>query len=350
MSTGAIWVDDVDLTGLNTFRVAARAKRFARCSDIDSLRAALLDCRSQSVKPLILGGGSNLLLVKDPSAVIHPQLFGLAFIETADGAVEVIAGASENWDALVRACCDRGLWGIENLALIPGTVGAAPVQNIGAYGVELSDSLVWVRALDRDSDELCQLTADEMALSYRDSVFKREPDRWLILQVCLRLHRDAQPRLGYAGLEEALRGIESGSSPEPLKVANAVTVLRRTKLPDPAQVGNAGSFFKNPELPAEIAARIASRHPQLARFPAARADQVKLSAAWLIDQQGWKGFREGDAGISAQHALVLVNHGSASGAELLALARRVADTVESQFGVVLQPEPLIVGARFRPDE
>lgn len=348
MSAGAIWADDVDLSSLNTFRIAARARRFARCDDIDSLRAALLDCRSQSVKPLILGGGSNLLLVEDPSAVIHPQLFGLEFIEAVDGTIEVIAGASENWDALVRTCCSRGLWGLENLALIPGTVGAAPVQNIGAYGVELSDSLIWVRVLDRDSGALCQLTSDELALSYRDSVFKREPDRWLVLQVCLRLRRDARPRLGYSGLAEALQGAESASAPGPLQVADAVTALRRSKLPDPALVGNAGSFFKNPEVPLEVAASIASKHPQLARFPAARNDQVKLSAAWLIEQQGWKGFREGDAGISAQHALVLVNHGAATGGQLLALARRVADSVESKFGVQLQPEPLIVGARFRP--
>ena len=348
MSAGVTWIDNVDLTGLNTFRIAARARRFARCDDIDSLRAALQDCRRQSVQPLILGGGSNLLLADDPSAVIYPQLFGLEFVDTGDGQVDVIAAASENWDAFVRTCCNRGLWGIENLALIPGTVGAAPVQNIGAYGTELKDCLNWVRALDRDSGEVCQLKSSEIALSYRDSVFKREPDRWLILQVCVRLHRDAQPRLGYAGLTEALCGVAPGSL-EPLQVADAVTALRRAKLPDPAKLGNAGSFFKNPEVPAEVAARLASRHPHLARFPAAHADQVKLSAAWLIDQQGWKGFREGDAGISAQHALVLVNHGTASGAQLIALARRVADTVESQFGVILQPEPLIVGACFRPD-
>jgi UDP-N-acetylmuramate dehydrogenase len=236
----------------------------------------------------------------------------------------------------------RGLAGLENLALIPGLVGAAPIQNIGAYGVEVAECIGVVEAWDRLAGRTVRLERADCEFGYRDSVFKRAPDRWIVTAVELHLSREGAPRLGYAGVREELDAM-GFVAPSASDVAEAVRRLRRRKLPDPAVIGNAGSFFKNPLVPAEVAGRLRDEHGDLPVYPAGPG-LGKLSAAWLIERCGWRGVREGDAGIAAQHALVLVNHGHASGAELLALARRVAGSVEARFGVRLEPEPRIVGA------
>ena len=236
----------------------------------------------------------------------------------------------------------RGLCGLENLALIPGTVGAAPIQNIGAYGVEVREHVHVVEAFDRERGDFVRLDADACAFAYRDSLFKHAPDRYIVNAVEFRLPHACTPRLGYAGLAEELQAMGVEGTPRASQVAEAVIRIRRRKLPDPAVLGNAGSFFKNPIVPLAQAEALLAEHPALPVFRGSDADSRKLSAAWLIDQCGWKGHRDGDAGVSPDHALVLVNHGQATGAELLALAQRIQASVFERFGIRLEPEPRII--------
>jgi UDP-N-acetylmuramate dehydrogenase len=336
---------DAPLAALNTFRVSARAAWLADVSGAEAL-GAVLDLPAARTGPvLVLGAGSNLLLTRDfPGLVLRPRFAAVTVVEDDGRTGLVRAEAGVNWDAFVDWTLTRGYRGLENLALIPGLVGAAPIQNIGAYGAEVADAIVAVEAWDRRSGGPCRLRSADCAFAYRDSVFKHEPDRWIVTAVEFRLDRAQPLRLDYAGVREELLALEV-AEPTAGDVAAAIRRLRRRKLPDPAVIGNAGSFFKNPVVPVEIAERIAAAHDGVPVF-AAGATQRKLSAAWLIERCGWRGRREGDAGMSAQHALVLVNHGHASGAELLALARRVARSVETHFGVSLEPEPRIVGDRW----
>ncbi|SDD23847.1 UDP-N-acetylmuramate dehydrogenase [Aquimonas voraii] len=341
MSAAVAWRSDVELADLNTFHVRARARRFCRVENVDALIEAAADCQARHVVPFVLGGGSNLLILGDLDVpVIQPALLGLSITPLDGDRVELQAAAGEPWDAVVSFACRDGLWGVENLALIPGSAGAAPVQNIGAYGVELGDRLAWVEALDLGDMSLRRLPREELALGYRDSRFKAERGRWIITRIALHLLRSAQPKLGYAGLREAFG---DGEPTTPGQVADAVRAIRRRKLPDPAQVGNAGSFFKNPELPDASAAVLAAEHPGLPVYPGTRPGFSKLSAGWLIERAGCKGLRHGDAGVSDQHALVLVNHGAACGRELFELAEDVRERVRQRFGVRLEPEPVILG-------
>jgi len=249
-----------------------------------------------------------------------------------------------NWNDFVRWTIGKGYAGLENMALIPGTVGACPIQNIGAYGVEVREFIETVEAYHRGTQQLKRLSNADCGFGYRDSVFKLSLEDWAITAVEFRLPRERELRLDYAGVKEELAamGVES---PRAAHVAEAISRIRTRKLPNPALIGNAGSFFKNPVLPLAQAEALREAQPGVPVFgndPLAR----KVSAAWLIEQAGWKGYREGDAGISAQHALVLVNHGHATGGQLLALARRVAADVQEKFGVALEPEPRIIGASW----
>jgi len=258
---------------------------------------------------------------------------------------QVRAQAGANWHQLVLWSLDQGLCGLENLALIPGSVGAAPIQNIGAYGVEVMDRIEAVQVHDRATGETRWWPHDACGFSYRDSVFKTDPQRYAVMRVDFRLSRTPHIHLGYAGIGEELQSMRI-AEPTPRDVADAVIALRRRKLPDPAVIGNAGSFFKNPVVDMATADALLAVHPGMPVFRAGDASQRKLSAAWLIDQAGWKGHRDGDAGVSPGHALVLVNHGHASGAQLLALARRIAASVHQRFGIDIEPEPRLIGARW----
>lgn len=293
-------------------------------------------------RDLVLGGGSNILIVGDvPGTVVHNQLTGKAVVEAHDGHAWVEVGAGENWHELVCWTLDRNLSGLENLSLIPGLVGAAPIQNIGAYGVELSSVLETVTAWDLAQSRWTSFTLSQCELSYRDSRFKsREQDRYLICSIRLRLDTHFTPRLEYAGLADALlrEGIEKPAAQD---VSNAIIRLRKSKLPDPSVTGNAGSFFKNPVVTQNQAENLFERFPDLPTWPQA-GDTVKLSAAWMIEHCGWKGRREGAAGVSDKHALVLVNHGAASGPQILALSGRIQSAVQNTFGILLEPEPRIV--------
>lgn len=331
---------DTSLAELNSFGVATHADEVL----VLESEADLAGLGFDPAVDLLLGGGSNVLLAGDvPGRVLLNRLPGRR-VASDDGEHAVVeAAAGENWHQLVRWSLDQGLNGLENLSLIPGLVGAAPMQNIGAYGVELREHLESVTAWDLHRGELRELDNSDCAFGYRDSRFKTaEPDRWLVTAIRLRLSRRFEPRLDYAGIADELRAA-GVNSPGARDVSDAVVRIRSRKLPDPALEGNAGSFFKNPVVPATQADALSTEHAALPRWPAGEGS-TKLSAAWLLEHCGWKGQREGDAGFSARHALVLVNHGRASGEQLLGLAARAAHDVHQHFGLWLEPEPRIVGA------
>jgi UDP-N-acetylmuramate dehydrogenase len=346
MSEAYTIAEHAALGTLNTFGVVAEARWLAEARDAAAIPAVLALPAVRGAPVMVLGEGSNVLFAADfPGLILRTVFDGVRTIGDDGSTALVRTEAGAGWDALVDWTLARGLAGLENLALIPGLVGAAPIQNIGAYGAEVAESIATVEAWDRHTGRFERLAARQCGFAYRDSVFKREPERWIVTAVEFRLARQFHPRLDYAGVREELVAQGVTAEPTPQQVADAVRRLRRRKLPDPAVIGNAGSFFKNPIVEAALATRIRAAHPQAPVYPAGEGCS-KLSAAWLIDSCGWRGHRDGDAGISAQHALVLVNHGRASGTELLALARRVADSVAQRFGVRLEPEPRIVGARW----
>jgi UDP-N-acetylmuramate dehydrogenase len=294
----------------------------------------------------VLGGGSNLLFAGDaPGPVLAISACDMRVLADHGDFAIVRADAGASWDGFVRWSLAQGLAGLENLALIPGTVGAAPIQNIGAYGVEVRECIHVVEAFERKTGQFQQLDAQACAFAYRDSLFKREPERFVVTAVEFALTRTPALRLDYAGLGDELvaMGIDT---PTASQVAEAVCRIRRRKLPDPALLGNAGSFFKNPIVPVAQADALKAQHPALPMFRGNADTTRKLSAAWLIDTCGWKGHREGDAGVADTHALVLVNHGHATGAQLLDLARRIAGSVQERFGVALEPEPRIIGSAW----
>jgi len=327
------------LKAMNTFGVAATAGLLITVErEEDVLELPAFDPEGD----LVLGDGSNILLVGDvPGTVFHNRILGRAIVADDGESALVEIGAGENWHGLVRWTLDHGLCGLENLSLIPGSAGAAPIQNIGAYGVELSSVLDGVTAWDWQSAAWVSFDAQDCRLGYRDSLFRSTaPARYLITSIRLRLARGFHPQLGYAGLQEELasRGIDRPSARD---VSEAVIRLRRRKLPDPAEIGNAGSFFKNPAVDAALADRLLADHPGLPCWPATDG-LIKLSAAWMIERCGLKGYRHGNAAVSERHALVLVNCGAAAGAEILALARTVQGAVADRFGVGLEPEPRVV--------
>jgi UDP-N-acetylmuramate dehydrogenase len=337
---------DADLRARNTFGVAARARLLAEVHDTSALPALFADPRFDARGPMVLGGGSNLLLAGDPDAALVSLSTRSMRILSDDGRRAIVrSDAGAGWHDCVMWSLAQGLGGLENLALIPGTVGAAPIQNIGAYGVEVSERVATVEAFDTRSGDLRRFQPEDCGFAYRDSLFKQQPDRFIVTSVEFALSRGATPRLDYAGVRDELAAM-GVHEPTPARVAEAVVRIRRRKLPDPALIGNAGSFFKNPVVPAAQALALQETHPALPLFGTGDERARKLSAAWLIDSCGWKGHRDGDAGVSAQHALVLVNHGQATGAQLLDLARRIAASVRERFGIALEPEPRIVGATW----
>lgn len=343
---------DAPLQSRNTFGVAARARVLAEVDDATQLPDVLDREEFAGEAPLVLGGGSNLLFVDDPQRPMLALTGSRVRVLAGDDRAIVRADAGVQWHGFVLDTLARGFAGLENLALIPGTVGAAPIQNIGAYGVEVREFVHAVEAFEPATGEWHRLDRDACRFAYRDSLFKQQPDRFIVTAVEFALPREHAPVLDYAGVgdELAAAGIDH---PTPRQVADAVIAIRRRKLPDPAVLGNAGSFFKNPIVPAAEADALLAEHPTLPVFHNRDAngnqlDGRKLSAAWLIDACGWKGHREPhcDAGVAASHALVLVNHGHASGRQLFELARRIADSTRLRFGVALEPEPRVIGAHW----
>jgi UDP-N-acetylmuramate dehydrogenase len=338
---------DVPLHDWNTFHLAARSRCLATVHDAGVLPALLAEPALQGWPVMALGGGSNVLFATErfDGCLVHLQCRQARIVGDDGNHALVHVDAGCEWDALVDWTLDQGLQGLENLALIPGQAGAAPIQNIGAYGVEVATYIAAVHSYDRSSGTFERLPADRCGFGYRDSVFKREPDRRFVTAIELRLPRSGATNLTYAGIAEELAAMGELAA-TPRNVAAAVRRIRRRKLPDPAVAGNAGSFFKNPVVPRQFALDLQARFEHLPVFPSASESERKLSAAWLIEQAGWRGYRDDEAAVSAQHALVLVNLGRATGPQLLALARRVAASVHAKFGVTLEPEPRIVGASF----
>nr|WP_272890880.1 UDP-N-acetylmuramate dehydrogenase [Stutzerimonas sp. S1] len=329
------------LKAFNTFAVEQRARLFAEAHSDAEVREALALATQRGLPLLVLGGGSNLLLTRDVEAlVLRMASSGKRILTERDGSVLLEAEAGEPWHPFVLWTLQQGLMGLENLSLIPGTVGAAPIQNIGAYGVEIKDTLAGITALDCETGELRDFTPQECAFAYRDSVFKHLPGRYVILRVRFLLQRQAPLHLEYGPIRQRLaeQGIEVPTAQD---VSRAVCAIRSEKLPDPCVLGNAGSFFKNPLVPQALVDRLRSQYPGLVVYPQA-GDQVKLAAGWLIEQAGWKGFREGDAGVHGLQALVLVNHGHATGEQLLRLARRIQADIASRFEVELEIEPNVI--------
>ena len=343
-------IERARLDARNTFGIKATAPLLVEVLDTAALPELFGYAMLRDGPVLVLGGGSNLLFAADPPGVVLAlNAQRIEIIDAANDSVIVRADAGVAWHDLVLWTLGHGLCGMENLALIPGTVGAAPIQNIGAYGVEVRDCIHAVEAFDRRSGEFLRFDRDACAFAYRDSLFKRDPEHYIVTAVEFTLSRTPRLVLDYAGIGEELHamGLAANSPDLPAsQVAEAVIRIRQRKLPDPTLLGNAGSFFKNPIVPAQLADALKAEHPTLPVFRGGSDDTRKLSAAWLIDQCGWKGHRDGDAGVAASHALVLVNQGQATGAQLLGLARRIADSVQARFGVAIEPEPRIIGATW----
>lgn len=334
------------LQSRNTFGIAANAPCLVEISDADALEEVLALPELRGTTPLLLGGGSNLLFAGDPqAAVVSLTSQRIDVLEDNAQLARVRVDAGMAWHALVLWSLQQGLMGLENLALIPGTVGASPIQNIGAYGTEVSEFIQVVETFDRTHGTRVRLDRAACAFAYRDSVFKRDIDRYVVTAVEFELPRLRTLKLDYAGIPEELAAMHV-HAPTFRDVGEAVIRIRQRKLPDPAVVGNAGSFFKNPIVPAALADELQQEHAGLPVFRGDAADNRKISAAWMIEACGWKGFREGDAGVATSHSLVLVNHGVATGAQLLSLARRIADSVQARFGVRIEPEPRIIGAEW----
>ncbi len=334
-------LSDVSLLELNTLRLPAQAAQYCRIEN-----EAQLNALPPHQKRFILGGGSNLVLLGDfDGLVLHIGLKGkrLAFEDAEAWYIEAAGG--ENWHDFVLWTLAQGWPGLENLVLIPGTVGAAPVQNIGAYGLEAGERIHQVRALDLDSGDTRTFSQAECQFSYRDSLWKKEgwhlSGRFCITSVVFRLPKRWQPNCTYAELAREL-AVKDRATPSPQNIADTIIALRQRKLPDPAVLPNAGSFFENPVVDAGFAEQLAAAYPSLPRYPQTDG-RVKLAAGWLIEQAGWKGRPLGPVGMYEKQALVLVNRGGASAQELLDLMAAVRDDVVQRFGVTLKPEPVFVG-------
>ncbi|MFA6231260.1 MAG: UDP-N-acetylmuramate dehydrogenase [Rhodanobacter sp.] len=338
---GYTLTENASLATLNTLRVAARASLLADIRDAAKLPELLDFPGVRNGRLLVLGEGSNMLFTSDFNGTVLLMSTRGVHLESDGDSARIAVAAGERWDDFVRWTLGQGYAGLENLILIPGTVGAAPIQNIGAYGCEVAEFVESVEAWDIRERRVVMLDHATCAFGYRDSLFKREPGRYIVTAVRFVLPRSRPLRTDYAGIEDELRrmGVDK---PAPFHVAEAVVHLRTRKLPDPAVIGNAGSFFKNPIVEAAVAQALISEYPELAAWPQPDG-RSKLSAGWMIEAAGFKGWREGDAGISNRHALVLVNHGHASGPQLWALAQQVMHGVREKFGVQLEPEPVIIG-------
>ena len=330
---------DIPLRGRNSFGIEQRAAHLVECDTEEDV--ARFFAAGMPREWMVLGGGNNILFTRDYGGTLVVQrAAGIRIAADEGDTVYVEADAGVEWDDLVAWAADRGLWGIENLSLIPGKAGAAPVQNIGAYGCEAKESIAAVRTYCPETRNTLVMDAAHCGFGYRESVFKHQlKGRAIITAVTLRLSRTPRPRLGYGDLA---RETEARGGATLHNIREAVCAIRRSKLPDPAVAGNAGSFFKNPVVAEHVAAALRMQHPDMPLYPAAEPGTVKLAAGWLIDRAGLKGYAEGPVGVHDRQALVLVNRGGATGAEVLAFARMVQQRVEERFGIRIDTEVNIV--------
>jgi UDP-N-acetylmuramate dehydrogenase len=338
ISTGMIILENISLKPYNTFGIKVNARLFAEMHTLQDIQTFLNTARYKGRPKLIMGGGSNLLFTKDVDDVVMKistkGIFKIS--ETADDVwLNVQAGVV--WDDFVNYCLDNNYGGIENLALIPGNVGSCPIQNIGAYGVEVKDCIETVEVVDMKSVQMYDIPNKDCRFGYRDSIFKKElKDKVVIVSVTFKLTKKHHLKLEYGAITDELKtlGIEN---PGIREIAKAVGNIRRCKLPDPKEIGNAGSFFKNPSLSAQEYHKLKALFSAMPSYPQPD-DSFKIPAGWLIEQCGWKGFRKDDAGVHEKQALVLVNYGNASGTEIYKLACNIKDSVKKKFGIDLEME------------
>jgi UDP-N-acetylmuramate dehydrogenase len=336
------WEENKPLQKLHTFGVDVRARYYAYLDKVADLVDLLARPTVKPLPKLILGQGSNILFVEDfEGLVIQMSLKGIEKVRENEEHVWLQVGASVDWHHLVTACIEAGYGGIENLSLIPGTVGAAPIQNIGAYGVELSDVIDSVGVLEIATGKLGTLTKSDCEFGYRHSIFKGAlRDQYIVLWIGIRLDKAPVFRTGYGAIQATLETMNVQELS--LKaISDAIVHIRRQKLPDPTVVGSAGSFFENPIVEPAQALALQEAHPEISMHPLPHG-QAKVSAAWLIDQCGWKGYRQGNVGVSPSHALVLVHYGHGTGQELFGLAQLVQESVWQKFSIRLAPEVNIV--------
>jgi UDP-N-acetylmuramate dehydrogenase len=334
------WSENISLKKYNTFGIDATARHFAGFTSADDLAELLI----RAPQPLVvLGGGSNILLTRDiEGTVLINAISGIDLVDEDDDYLYVKVGAGEDWHGFVEYCISRDWAGVENLSLIPGSVGAAPMQNIGAYGIELKEVFHELEAFDLQDGTVRLFTVNDCRFGYRDSVFKQEyKGRFIILSVVFRLHRVPVFQTGYGAIREELE--KSGIRDLSIRaISEAVIRIRTAKLPDPKIIGNAGSFFKNPIVTNEQYASLKAKFPEIVGYPDPVQATTKLAAGWLIEQAGWKGYRRGDAGVHAKQALVLVNYGHATGREIFDLSEEIQHSVQQKFGVSLEREVNII--------
>lgn len=334
-------IKNQSLKKYNTFGIEATANEFVAIHNQEELASILKE--NQSKKLFILAGGSNMLLTKNIDAlVIHINNKGIEIIEENDANVWVKSNAGEVWHEFVMWCIEHNFGGIENLSLIPGNVGATPVQNIGAYGVEIKDTFVSCEAMEIATQKMRTFTKEDCHFGYRESIFKSDlKNQYIILSVTFKLtkkNHKINTSYGAIDLEIEKNGIEDPSIKD---VSNAVIAIRQSKLPDPKELGNSGSFFKNPIVPIEIYNKAKTNYPEIPHYPVSES-QVKVPAGWLIEQAGFKGKRFGDAGIHTKQALVLVNYGNATGSEIWEVAQNIQNTVKEKFGIEIEAEVNVI--------
>jgi UDP-N-acetylmuramate dehydrogenase len=329
---------NVSLKPYNTFGIEAKARFFVEIQSVEDLKLILRNSDFQSIDKLFLGGGSNILLTKNyEGLVVKINLKGIHKVFEDDAHIHIKAGAGEIWHELVMYCVENQYAGMENLSLIPGTVGAAPMQNIGAYGVEIKDIFEELQAMNLETLEIETFKLNDCHFGYRESIFKHQLKRkYVIISVTFKLNKVPIYKVAYGDIQKTLE--EMNSQQLSIKaVSEAVISIRKSKLPDPAEIGNSGSFFKNPEIPKAQYEHLKAQFDQIPSYPI-NETSVKVPAGWLIEQAGWKGFRDGQIGVHARQALVLVNYGGGTGEQIKALSAKVQASVLEKFGISLSTE------------
>lgn len=336
--------ENFSLRKYNTFGIDATAKYFSAFAGIDELGELFASGASfkSAEPPAILGGGSNILFTKDYNGLIlKNEISGIKIIREDENHVYVKAGAGESWHGFVLFCLQHNLAGVENLSLIPGSVGASPMQNIGAYGVEIKDVFNSLEAYNKEDRSVVYFNNSDCEFGYRESVFKNKlKDQFVITNVIFRLNKKPVYNTSYGAIEQELEKMNVAEV-NIHAISRAVINIRQSKLPDPKVIGNAGSFFKNPEVPAAQFDDLKKEFPSIVGYPL-RNEKIKLAAGWMIEQCGWKGYRKGDAGCHEKQALVLVNYGQATGAEILQLSAEIIESVREKFGVLLSREVNVI--------
>lgn len=334
--------ENQSLKSFNTFGLDVSCRWFAEAGNVEELLNVISEPRFKDVRTMVLGGGSNVLFKNNfDGLIIHNNILGIDIIHEDEQFAMVKSGAGVVWNDLVQFAIQKNFPGLENLSLIPGNVGAAPIQNIGAYGVEIKKTFSELTAVTLNDGSIRTFSSEECRFGYRDSIFKQEAkNKYVIVDVTFKLDKKEVLNTTYGAINDQLK-VMNVMNPTILDVSEAVIAIRRSKLPDPKQIGNAGSFFKNPEIAQRQYDELKNNFPDIVGYPTTPG-KIKVAAGWLIEKAGWKGNRIGNVGMHEKQALVLVNYGSATGEELIAHARKVQESVRGKFGVVIEMEVNVI--------